>query len=83
MEKISRKYFYFLVITLFGFIFSIAFTSLEIRHFGTFYLPFLILISSFEKENLFEKRNYQKYLFGHIILVILIHLSWALIKFIF
>lgn len=83
LRKISPQFFYFLVFTLFGFIFSIAYTSLEIRHFGTFYFPFLILISSFQKDVIFEKRLYQKFLFGHIGFIVSIHFFWVLIKYVF
>lgn len=83
LKKISSNFFYFLVFTLFGFIFSIAFTSLEIRHFGTFYLPFIILISSYQREISFEKNLYNKFLVSHVTLVVTIHFFWILIKFVF
>jgi hypothetical protein len=71
----------FLLFSFVGFILSVAGTSLELRHFGVF-LPLLLILSMIP--NLLYKRDliaYRKLLILFFIVIVIIHLAWAIIKF--
>jgi hypothetical protein len=63
-----------------GFTTAIAGTSLETRHLGVF-LPYIFLLSMLpDLENKLIFNNYKKLLFMTLLGVLLIHLSWMIIK---
>ena len=79
-KEFRTKEILFLLFISIGFTVSIAITSLEGRHFGIFIFPMLLLalIPDFTIRS--ELSLYKKYVFIYIILMIIIHMIWAVMK---
>ncbi len=78
--KNNLKLFFLLTVSI-SFIFAISITSLEIRHLGVFLVP-LFLVALYP--NLRVKKTlvlYKKYLLFYFTFLVIIHLSWLLLKF--
>ncbi len=71
----------FLFILSIGFILSIAYTSLETRHFGAFLLPILILATLPNITQHAERVAYMRLLKIFLLIMFLVHMIWIVIKF--
>jgi hypothetical protein len=70
----------FMVFCAVGFIFLIGYSSLEGRHFGSFYIPIIVLALLPKIERGADLFAYKCYLMIFLLFVIVLHLAWIALK---
>ena len=71
----------FLFITSLFFIFSVALTSLETRHFGAFLAPIILLSLLPDLTIKLHRKRYVLFLIAFLFVIFILHISWSIIKY--
>jgi hypothetical protein len=76
----NRSTFIFLILVSIGFTIAIVMTSLEMRHFGTFLVPVILLAGFVELENIQWAVRYKRLLQVYLLGIAGIHMVWLFLK---
>jgi hypothetical protein len=80
IKKLRTSAILFLLIVTIGFIIAIGLTSVETRHVGAFFLPLFVLSLIPDISSGRDKIVYQKLLRYYLIIILIGHLAWAILK---
>lgn len=80
VKSFRRPSIIFLLFVILGFILSISYTSLEVRHLGAFFVPLLVLALLPDLSQRTDQAAYRRLLFRFLGLIGTVHLVWAILK---